>query len=257
MQKLLRSLLLLAGLANFVFAVGFFTRTSWALNLWPWPEGRLTYIFIASILAAIGAAVLWIALAPEWAALAPGSLNLLVMMGGIGAFLFSMSAQAEWSHLRPFAGAFALLAVFNLLLFMASWRYSPSERQPTPRPVLVSFILFTVVLIWVGISLIRQTPGVMPWPLRPESSVVIGWIFFADAFYFFYALLRRSWPYSRAQLWSFLAYDLVLIGPLVAHTRTVQPELLANLLIYIAILVYSGGLAIYYLFLNRITRVSL
>jgi hypothetical protein len=69
--------------------------------------------------------------------------------------------------------------------------------------------------------------------------------------------LRPSWPFSRAQLWSFLAYDLVLIGPLVAHIRAVPPELLSNLLIYIAILVYSGGLAIYYLFLNRATRVSL
>jgi hypothetical protein len=257
MQKLLRSLLLLVGTANLLFAVGFFTRMSWAITLWPWPEGRLTYIFIASILAAIGAAVLWIAVAREWAALAPGSLNLLIMLGGIGGFLFSLSAQAEWSYLRPFAVAFALLAVFNLLLFLAAWRYSPPEPQPTPWPVLVSFILFTAVLIWVGISLIRQTPGIMPWPLSPESSVIIGWIFFGDAFYFLYALLRPSWPFSRAQLWSFLAYDLVLIGPLVAHIRTVPPELLDNLLIYIAILIYSGGLAIYYLFLNRATRVLL
>jgi hypothetical protein len=196
-------------------------------------------------------------IAREWAALAPGSLNLLVMLGGIGGFLFSLSAQAEWSHLRPFAVAFALLAVFNLLLFLATWRYSPSERQPTPRPVLVSFILFAAILAWVGIALIRQTPGVMPWPLTPESSVIIGWIFFGDAFYFFYALLRPSWPFSRAQLWSFLAYDMVLISPLVAHIRVVQPELLSNLLVYIAILIYSGGLAVYYLFLNRTTRVSL
>lgn len=255
-ERIFRLLLFFVGASNFILAVGFFFRAEWATGLWPWPDGRLTYIFIASMLAAVGAAVLWIAVARDWAALAPGALNLLVMMGGIGGFLFSLSAQGEWGHLRPYAVAMILLALFNLLLFWLARNYTPPERLLTPRPVFISYILFTAVLLLVGVALIRQTPNIMPWPLKAETATIIGWIFFADAFYFLYALLRPLWPFSRAQLWSFLAYDLVLIGPLAAHIPAVQPELLVNLLVYLAILVFSGGLAIYYLFLHKATRVS-
>ena len=36
-------------------AVGFVVRMSRATTLWPWPDGRLSYIFIGSMYAAVGA----------------------------------------------------------------------------------------------------------------------------------------------------------------------------------------------------------
>jgi hypothetical protein len=150
-----------------------------------------------------------------------------------------------------------LFALFNLLLFLWSrkWGNRPNA-QPTPGFVRVSYVIFILVLLAVGAALILKIPNTFPWPLKPESSVVFGWMFVGDAFYFLYALLYPGWPNARAQLWSFLAYDLVLIGPFIGHFSNVKPESRNSLIVYTAVLVYSGLLAIYYLFLHRTTRVG-
>jgi hypothetical protein len=90
--------------------------------------------------------------------------------------------------------------------------------------------------------------------LNPDSSVIFGCIFLGDAFYFLYALLRPYWSNAFGQLLSFLAYDLVLIIPFVLLFDTVKPERMVGLIVYIAVLVYSGGLAVYYLLINPQTR---
>jgi hypothetical protein len=85
-----------------------------------------------------------------------------------------------------------------------------------------------------------------------------------------YALIRPQWNNARAQLWSFLAYDLVLLGPFVIRLLKIAglpvdqlmgyevklppPELWRNLLVYTLVLLYSAGLGIYYLLINPQTR---
>jgi hypothetical protein len=86
--------------------------------------------------------------------------------------------------------------------------------------------------------------------------VVFGCIFLGDAFYFIYALLRPRWGNAFGQLLSFLAYDLVLIVPFVQLLDTVKPGHMTGLIVYIVVLVYSGGLAIYYLFIDPRTRIG-
>jgi hypothetical protein len=56
------------------------------------------------------------------------------------------------------------------------------------------------------------------------------------------------------QLLSFLAYDLVLIGPFLKLFGTVDPTLRLNLIVYFAVLVFSAAVAIYYLFIHPQTR---
>ena len=89
---------------------------------------------------------------------------------------------------------------------------------------------------------------------NPNSSVVFGCIFIGDAFYFLYGLSRPYWSNACGQLLSFLAYDLVLIIPFVLLLNTVKAGHMINLIFYIAVLIYSGGLAFYYLFINSQTR---
>ena len=96
---------------------------------------------------------------------------------------------------------------------------------------------------------------IFPWALDPKSSVVFGCIFLGDAFYFLYGLFRPRWHNALGQLLSFLAYDLVLIFPFLALFKTVKPEYQLNLIVYVAVLLYSGALAVYYLFINTGTRV--
>jgi hypothetical protein len=45
-----------------------------------------------------------------------------------------------------------------------------------------------------------------------------------------------------------------LIVPFIQHFKTVRPDLWVNLVIYVAVIAYSGGLALYYLFVKRETR---
>jgi hypothetical protein len=50
---MLRVVLVPATLFLFVLVCAFLTQVPWATGLWPWPAKPLSYIFIASILAAI------------------------------------------------------------------------------------------------------------------------------------------------------------------------------------------------------------
>jgi hypothetical protein len=69
----------LSGLVILVFAVGFIFQIPMATSLWPWPDGRLSYLFIGSILAAVSAAAFWIGWTGELGALPAGSLNVFVI----------------------------------------------------------------------------------------------------------------------------------------------------------------------------------
>jgi len=102
--------------------------------------------------------------------------------------------------------------------------------------------------------LLFQIPNAFAWKLIPTSSALIGCFFLAASCYFLYGLLRPSWQNACGQLWAFLAYDLVLIIPFLLRFASVSPERLPSLLINTAVLVYSGALALYYLFVNKATR---
>ena len=110
------------------------------------------------------------------------------------------------------------------------------------------------MLLVVGLLLVFQVKGIMPWPLKPSTSSIVGWIFVGDSLYFFHGLRTRRWHDACAQLWSFLAYDLVLLQPLIAHFARVPDELRLNLIIYVAVLISSALLAIWFLFVDRRTR---
>jgi hypothetical protein len=257
MRQVVRALLIGGGVVALILVIGYFSQMTWAIATWPWPDSRLSYIFVASIQAAIGTAMIWIGASGEFGALAAGALNLVVMMGGASAFLLIHSMQPNQAHVLAYAIGCGVFAVANLLLFLWMHRVPQPNLQPIPRVVRLSFAVFTIILVLVGVALIRKAPNIMPWVLKPETSVIVGLIFFGDAFYFLYAVLRPYWVYARAQLWSFLAYDLVLIAPLLAHFAVVKPELLPSLVVYIAVLIMSSAVASYYLFVNKTTRVWL
>jgi hypothetical protein len=147
----------------------------------------------------------------------------------------------------------ALMALAGAAAFLWSRRISLNDSRPTPGLVRVSFGIFVAALLLAGGALILRKP-IFPWDLNPDTSVVFGCIFLGDAFYFLHGLIRPRWGNAAGQLLSFLAYDLVLIAPFMYLFDTVKPDRMVNLIGYIAVLVYSGGLAVYYLFVNPLTR---
>src|SRR5262245_56370563 len=78
-MNLIRTFTILGGLLMLVMAFGFIFRLPFAVNLWPWPDGRLSYLFIGSILAAASAAAIWIGWTRELCNLPAGTLNLFVI----------------------------------------------------------------------------------------------------------------------------------------------------------------------------------
>jgi H+/Cl- antiporter ClcA len=133
------------------------------------------------------------------------------------------------------------------------WR----DPRPTPRPVLVAFVVFVVALLLVGGALAAQVPGILPWKVTPQLSTLFGLMFLGAATYFVYALLDRRWENAGGQLAGFLAYDIVLVLPFLLRLPTVEATLLPNLVVYLAVVIVSGILAAWYLLLNPMTRVRL
>lgn len=245
----IRSAIGVAAVGNLTLAAAFVLGAPWALRLWPWETGRLSFLFLAAMLAAVGVAAAWIAVSGETGSLPAGFLNLAVTLSGVGVYFVMTEAVTATAGYVVVA-----LAVLNLGLFFASRRLPEVTSRRIPALIRWSYVAFALVLVLVGLGLILGRDGIMPWPVDPNTSVVFGWIFLGDAFYFAYAVHDGRWGGARSQLWSFLAYDAVLLPPLVLHLPNVAPELRANLLIYLVVLGYSAGLGVYYLLLKPDTR---
>lgn len=251
-MKLIGTLIFLGGLVILALGFGFIFRVPLALGIWPWEDGRYSYLFIGSILAAVSAAAFWIGWRGELAALPAGSLNVFVIALTTSIYFFNLAAQGR-SGMLPFGIASVLMAIAGGTAFLWSRRLSLIDQRPTPKPVRVSFGVFIASLFLAGGALVLRLP-VFPWELNPDTSVVFGCIFLGDAFYFLYGLYRPRWGNAFGQLLSFLAYDLVLIVPFIALFNTIPPERMVNLVVYTAVLIYSGGLSVYYLFIDPRTR---
>lgn len=251
-MKFIRFLTLFGGVVILALAFGFIFRVPAALAMWPWEDGRYSYLFIGSILAAVSVAAIWIGWSGEMGALPAGSLNILVIALTTSIYFFNLVAQGR-TDMILFGIVSALIAVASGAAFFWSRTLPLAESLPTPMFVRVSFGIFIVALFLAGGALVVHQP-IFPWELNPDSSVVFGCIFLGDAFYFLYGLQRPHWHNALGQLLSFLAYDLVLIVPFILLFNTIEPSRYINLIIYIAVLVYSAAVAIYYLFLNPQTR---
>ncbi|MCE7986545.1 MAG: hypothetical protein DYG89_35685 [Caldilinea sp. CFX5] len=259
-QQMIRITLVVVGIVLAGLSVSFFTQQPWAVQVWPWQDKLLAFAFVAAMQAAIAAALFWIAITGELGALAAGALNLLVMMSGLAIYLGGQVAATGRPILLIYTVACIGFAFFNLWLFQWARRIPLRDSRPLPIFVRFSYTIFVIALATVGGALILQTPHVLPWEVEGPTSVALGWMFLGDAFYFLYPLVqfgwqKARWPGAAAQLWSFLAYDLVLLGPFLQRFPKIDPVYRDSLIVYTLILLYSGALAFYCFFINRTTRV--
>ncbi len=249
----LRYLLLAGGAFALLLGLGFVFQMPFALGSWPWPDGRYSYLFVGSILAAVSAAALWIGWRKDFGALPAGSLNLFVIELTAAIYFSLLIARDGRSELLVFAIAASLLAMVSGGFFLWSRKLDVRDARPTPMFLRICFGIFFASLIFTGTALVLRAP-IFPWKLNPNSSVLFGCIFLGDAFYFLYALMYPRLSNAIGQLLSFLAYDLALIGPFLQLFDSVEPSLRLNLIVYFAVLVFSAAVSIYYLFIHPETR---
>jgi hypothetical protein len=251
-----------ARLATFAYGIlalglawGFFVRASWATRLWPWSDGRLSFIFLSSIVAATALGVLWTGISRDLATLQPIAMNgMVATLGLAGTFLF---VAARDSNGRALAGGILMLvvALSFVAILVHTYRIPFRDQRPIPNLLRYSFLLFVVSLTFASAALFFRAPHIFPWPLKHETSVVAGWFFLGSAVYFAHAYLRPVMGNVYAQLLAFLAYDLILIVPFLRHFDNVAPAHRLSLVVYTGVVIYSGLLAIYYLALDPSTRI--
>lgn len=253
MDRAFRFVLFAVSVVQIAFALAFALQLPVITQGWPVPNtGPLSFIFIGSIFLAAAAATLWCLYVRENGALVGVVLDYIVIFVPLAIFVFQIAGGD--SGLTLLGISLAAGALFGLVVLLWSRRFPINDPRPQPRLVRVSFMFFVVTLIVVGGLLVLKVPNILPWPVSPESSVIYGWMFLGAAAYFTYSLLRPSWINTGGQLAGFLAYDVVLIGPFLTRLPTIAPDFRPNLIIYTVVVIYSGLLAIYYLFIKADTR---
>jgi hypothetical protein len=235
-------------------AAGFALRISPFAEIWPLGDLVAVDYFLGAYLAGVGASLLWIGVSGDLGAAVAGALSLTVLYATLAMAWFTLSFGVT-PGLRPTAlmcGASALVSGGLTLWFR---RFSIRDSQQLPRLVYLAFEVYILLLGFVGGALLLRTPNVFPLALGPAAGALVGSAFLGSTAYFLYSLWHPRWRNARAQLWGFLAYDLALILPLVSRLSVMDAAHRPELVLNIAVLVFSGTLAVYFLLIAPATRV--
>jgi len=255
MARIARYFLYVVCAVQLFLAVVCFAQWPLASTVWPYPGTTpLTYIFVSSILAAAAASMFWVAASQTYGALTGLGIDYVAVLVPLAILSLRAGASSANPHLTELGFMCMLGAIFGLGIFLWGIRFPLDPSVRMPALVRWSFVGFVLALLVVSTRLLLGV-ATIPWTITPAMSQVIAWMFLGAATYFVYALTRPSWPNAAGQLAGFLAYDLVLIVPFLMHLPTTSPEHMVGLVVYTAVVIYSGLLAIYYLFVHKPTRV--
>ena len=235
---------LIVGALMLVLALGFSFNMPWASPFWPWPDGRLSLLFVGSVLGALGAGSVYVGATLELRAAIGGGITFLI--SGVTFCLYLL-----WFAPGAVAGIYPLacgaLAVAGVLVVATSLSAAAGETRRPPSPVIASCWVFAAALFLGGVMLVLRYPYVFPWPLSPDTSSLYGWMFFALSANYAFVAWRGMRSDAAVSLIAFLVYDVILIGPFIGHFGAVQAAHLPSHVIYTAVLIYSGALSIGYL----------
>ena len=244
---LVRAVLLTQAALLLVVGSGFLLGAGWAHRLWPWPDGRLSYLFVASMMLAQAGSVAWVALTLELQAVRGGLIGFAASAIGIAAYAIGSQGASPNPALWPWAGAGIVMAAGSVGLLLISPRFPIRDHRLSPPVVRLSFLVFAIALAVATAMLLARQTVVFPWPLKPGSSVIFGFLFLASAIYFFHGWLKPGVSNASGQLIGFLIYDLVLIPPFVLHWPKTEGPFRVSMGIYLVVLFWSAALALWFL----------
>lgn len=238
-----------------VIAVALIVGPEWADSLWPFETSRLTNLFLGSILATIVVPTLWVSACREWGALRASALFPGLMLTAMAVYLV-VKELGDDSGLLGYAFAMGVGAVYAFVLMRLGGRVALQDTRRVPALVRASFAVFAAVLILAGVLLVAGVDNVLPWTVDDDTGVMVGFIFLGAASSYVYGALRPVWGFVTAPLLGFLAYDLILLWPLLDHFSDVASQHRTSLVIYVAVVAYSGALAAFYLLVRSDTRLG-
>jgi hypothetical protein len=253
--KTVRAALIVLGLVTLVAAAGLSLRIAPFTEIWPLADSVVVERFLGAYMAGIGASLLWIGVSGELGVAVAGAISLTIVYAGLALTWLTLPLGAAAPQLRPIALLCIVGAVVSARLALWFRRFPIRDAQLLPRPVYISFVVFVLLLAFVGVAVQVGLPYSYPVTLGSAAAALIGCSFLGSAAYFLYGLMFPVWGNVRAPLWGFLAYDLALIVPLVSRLGAVDAAHRPALVAYVAVLVFSGALAIYYLLIAPATRI--
>jgi hypothetical protein len=212
-RRTLRFLALAIVAAQVPVGIGLFLGSDWARDMWPLPDVRMTYIFLASIVASTATLIAWPVVRDDPGALRAAAFNMSTATPPLGLYLLWLARDGEGRDLVAPGVAFVLFGASWLAIWRWVRRIPVRDTRPLPVAIRVIFVGFCCLLVPVGTALVFQVDGVFPWDLSPENSTVAGIIFLSAAALFAFIIATPYWVYGEAGLASFLAYDVVLAGP--------------------------------------------
>lgn len=223
-KKLIRGVVIAIVAVQVLVGIGFYRNADWATSLWPLPDVRMTYIFLASMTASTAAVIIWPVIRNDLGALRAAAFNISFASPPIGLYLLWLAwDRGERDLIAP--GIMFVVVGLAALTFGRWIRAIPiRHNRLLPKIVRMTLVGFCVLLVPVGTALLFQMDNVFPWTLSPENSTVAGVIFLSAAALFGFVLVNPQRIYGELSFASFLAYDLVLAVPYLDFFRNRNDE---------------------------------
>lgn len=248
-----------------VVGVGLSRQSGWATSLWPWPDVRMTYIFLASIAASIAAPVAWAAWRNEPGALDVIAFELMIGAPAVGGYLLWLAFDWRDRDIALFGIGFLAIGISAAMVYRLTRGIPIKNPRRLPTFFRCAFVVICAILIVLGSMCAFQRPDVFPWDISPETSTVIGLIFLSAALLFALIVARPMWAYGEMALTAFIAYDIVLLFPYIDLLRNLDDTVTlssyygssygvastgsgvreTNLIVYISVLAITSLLTIF------------
>lgn len=253
-ERVLRVVLYVFGALFTVLGFGYSLRMPWFVDAHLWTDGPMTISWYGSMLLSFGPQLVWLGVTREWGILPGFAAGSIVMFLGAASMVLTVARRTGSTRLAVIGAVLAALGLGSVWMWRWSRRYHVRDVRRTPKVMRVVSVVFFVPLLVASLGLIARHPHVFPWPLAPDSSTVMGWMFMGTAVSFLFVVFSPHWSYMRTLLMGFIVYDAVLIPYYVGHYARVKPEHELSLGIFMVVLTSSALLSIWYLLLDRSTR---
>ena len=235
-------------------AFGFAFQVTWITALWRWLEAPIAGGYFAAVLASFAAGSFLIAWSGEWRAAAGGAGAVILTCLGFAAHTGVRYAQGEGGDLLIHAAVLIVIAALAATTLFSSLKSAVPDKRPVPRALRFFFCGFALLVLVCGIAVLFGTPGILPWNLSEQTSMLIGWIFVGLSAEYAYVALRGGWSDARVLLVGFIVYAAAFSVPLVGHVGAVDPDYVSSLIANIGVLALSAPLAVHYLLIEHVQR---
>ena len=221
-QRTERISMISEGCAFLALAVGFGVHHPWVTWLWPFGDAPMTEIFFAALLASFGVGSIVIAIECERRSAIGGALSLAVASALFAIMIAASAAHGTTDGLRWHGVVFAVVSVIAAATCRDLWLSERKRNLPSiTKCWRVSLGGMALLATTSSFALLFSIGGVLPWMLSRPSELLIGALLAGMAVEYAYVAMSGDRGACRLLLIGMLAYDLIMIGPLLRNVRKV------------------------------------